>query len=153
MNVIKKFRIEIILALFMAACGFSPLPLNAATVTVTATYTYSASSTLDSSGNWPACSATITSTCVTGFKIYQTDVTPFVVIGTLNNPTTPSGTQTFAQSFTDSSLAYGTHSVEATTLYVDSSGAAQETGYSAAATFVYSAGAPAIIILKTVTAK
>ncbi|MDE1940610.1 MAG: hypothetical protein KGI66_00635 [Patescibacteria group bacterium] len=127
--------------------------LGAATLTVQLTYTYSTTTTVDANGNWPACSATVKSTCINGFKVYQSDVTPFVAVGTINNAATPSGTQTFSQDLTDSSLSYGAHAIEATTLYIDSSGAAKETTYSASAPFVYDAGVPATVVIKSVTAK
>lgn len=149
----KKLINYLFPVLLMVACGGGVPMLHAATVTVKATYTFSATNTVDASGNWPACSATITSTCVSGFKVYDSTTSTYSVIGILNTPTTPSGTQTFQQNFTDNTLTYGSHSAVATTMYVDSSGATKETAYSAPTNYVYSAGTPAIIILNAVSAK
>src|SRR5579875_2971647 len=138
----------------MVACG-GGMPLMAATVSGTLQYTYASGPQPDSNNNWPACSTSITTECVTGFKVYDiTNSSSPLVIGSLLNANNPTGTQTLSFQFTVNNYAYGQHTLVATTVAVNATGGAIESAYSAATIATYAApsapGAPAAL---TVTIK
>ena len=147
----KRCWIEYLLVAFMVACGSGPSQLFATTVSGALSYTYSATSQVDANNNWPACTATITTECVTGFNVYDTTGSTPVLLGKVPNSQTPSGAQTMTFTFTATGLAYGTNTAVETTAYIGSGGTSAESADSAPATFTVPApgspGPPAIISL------
>lgn len=142
MNHLKRDWLTIALCLLLAACGMQAPSLFATTLTVSLGYTYSSSGQVDSSNDYPACSATVTTNCVTGFNVYDTTGSTPVLIGKIPNASTPTGSQTVIGTFTLSNPTYGSHTAVATTAYIGPSGTAAESADSAPATFTINPGAP-----------
>lgn len=139
---LRKNVLTLILAALVTACGMQAPSLFATTVNVSLSYTYSATAAVDSSNDYPACTATVTTNCVTGFNIYDTTGSTPVLIGKISNAATPSGLQTVTQTFTLSNPTYGTHTAVATTAYIGPSGTAAESADSAPQSFTINPAAP-----------
>lgn len=138
----KKWLPEILLALFIAACGTQAPPLSAATLQISLGYTYSTTASIDSSNDYPACTATITTSCVSGFNIYDTTSSTPVLLGKVPNASPASGPTTVVGSITLTNPTPGNHTAVARTAYIDSGGQAAESADSAPATFQIASPAP-----------
>jgi len=139
----RNFWITLALASIVIACGEQAPNIYASTLTISLTYTYSTTSTIDSNNDYPACTSTITTNCVTGFNVYDTTGSTPVLLVKLPNASPASGTVTVIGSATLNSPTPGTHTAVATTAYIGDNGTAAESAYSASTTFIIAAPAPA----------
>lgn len=151
MKAIKRVWIDIALALFLIACGAQAPALYATTLNVTLTYTYSSTNSIDSANDYPPCTGSVTTNCVTGFNIYDTTNSTPVLLGKVPNPSPASGTVSASGSIPLTNPTPGTHTAVARTAYIGQGGTAAESADSAPATFQIQAvapGAPASLNIK-----
>lgn len=128
----KNFAIAAV-ALLMLAAAVPAKAQQSGDLSVYFNYLYSGTSTIDSSGNFPACVSAVKS-CVSGFNIY--DVTSGrVKLGSINNPAGASGSIQVTGDLTLTNVAYGTHSIVATAAYYDGNGDPGESADSLPGTF------------------
>lgn len=144
----------ILAAVLIVACGGGLTTLlKAADITAHLTIVYSTGATVDSSGNWPACSSSVKTLCITGFNIYDLTGGQRKLLFTLPNATTTSGQQTVTGTQTVAGFTYGTHSLVATVALIDVSGTAGEGPDSAPAQCVYAPGTTPSVVFDSATAK
>ena len=130
-RIMKRFWIEIVLAMFVMGCGMGfPPQAHAGTLTGGITYTYSSTSYVDSNGNWPACTSQVIIECVTGFKVYDTTSGSPVSLGTVPNPAGASGIVSITYNLTLTNPSYGTHTIYERAQGISASGTAVESANS-----------------------
>jgi len=138
----KRYWLDLILIVFLAACGGQAPALYATSLSVTLNYTYSTSTSVDSAGDYPPCTSTITKNCVTGFNVYDTTNSTPVLLGKVPNPSVASGTEQASSTLTMTNPTPGTHTAIARTAYIGSGGTAAESVDSAPANFQINPQAP-----------
>lgn len=143
-----------LLLAFLFACGGGGVTLlRAADITANLTYTYSSSTSVDGNNDWPACSSTVKTLCITGFNLYDVTGGARTLLFTISNAATPTGQQTITQTQTVNGFTFGTHNLVATAAYLDSSGTAAEGPDSASTPCVYAPGGKPAVFLNSATAK
>ena len=96
----------------------------------------------------PACSATVTADCISGFRLYDTTVTPRVLLATVPNPANASGAMTGIEHTVTGYNHLGNSTAVATATFIDRSGGTGESGDSNVATFQVKPGAPSALMVR-----
>lgn len=150
---LKSRWISFAIAALIFSCGGGITILRAADITAHLTIVYSSSGSIDSSNDWPACSSTVKTLCITGFNIYDLTGGQRKLLFKMANAAATSGQQTVTETHTVSGFSYGTHPLVATVAIIDVSGSAAEGPDSAQAQCVYAPGTAPTVIFNSATAK